>query len=186
MWNPEIETMPRDRLETLQLGRLRETVARILRAVPPQAERLRASGIEAAEDISSLADLPRLPFTNKAFLRDHYPFGLLAVPREQVARVHGSSGTRGKPTIVGYTRADLAVWSEVMARVLAAGPRAARDGAAQRLRLWAVHRRARLPPGRRAAGLHCDPDVRRSDRAPGHDAAGPAAGRSCAARPPTR
>jgi phenylacetate-CoA ligase len=118
MWNPQIETMARDRLGALQLTRLKETVARILRFVPPQAEQLRASGVNAAEDVSTLDDLQRLPFTNKSFLREHYPFGLLAVPREQVARVHGSSGTRGKPTIAAYTRDDLAMWSEVMARVL--------------------------------------------------------------------
>lgn len=118
MWNAKIEMMPRNRLELLQLARLRETVARVLRAVPPQAERLQAVGLKTADDLSSLEELRQLPFTDKAFLRDNYPFGLLAVPREQVVRVHASSGTRGKPTIAAYTRADLVVWSEVMARVL--------------------------------------------------------------------
>ena len=121
MWAPDVETMPRERLEALQLARLRETVGRVLRAVPPQADWLRSAGLASERDITSLDDLRRLPFTNKTFLREHYPFGLLAVPREQIMRIHGSSGTRGKPTIAAYTRNDLAVWSDVMARVLALG-----------------------------------------------------------------
>jgi phenylacetate-CoA ligase len=82
-------------------------------------ERLREAGVNSAEDITSLDDLSRLSLTRKADLREHYPFGLFAVPREQVVRIHASSGTRGKPTVVGYTRNDLDVWSEVMARTLA-------------------------------------------------------------------
>jgi phenylacetate-CoA ligase len=77
------------------------------------------AGLRSADDVQSLADLEKLPFTTKADLREHYPLGLFAVPREQVVRIHASSGTRGKPTVVGYTRADLDVWSEVMARTLA-------------------------------------------------------------------
>src|ERR1041385_8463377 len=111
--------MPRERLEALQIERLRQTVGRQLASVPPVRARLLEAGIRSAEDIASLADLTRLPFTHKSDLREHYPFGLLAVPREQVVRIHASSGTRGKPTIVGYTRSDLGVWSEVMARTLA-------------------------------------------------------------------
>jgi phenylacetate-CoA ligase len=121
IWNPQAETMPRERLEALQVERLRQTVDRLLHAVPPQARRLRAAGVESGQDIQSLHDLKRLPFTRKEDLRDHYPFGLLAVPRKEVIRVHASSGTRGKPTVVGYTRGDLAIWSEVMARCLALG-----------------------------------------------------------------
>ena len=82
-------------------------------------ERLREAGVTSPEDVSSLDNLSRLPLTRKVDLRDHYPFGLFAVPREQVVRIHASSGTRGKPTVVGYTRNDLDVWSEVMARTLA-------------------------------------------------------------------
>ncbi|HEX3757209.1 MAG TPA: phenylacetate--CoA ligase [Kofleriaceae bacterium] len=125
IWNPGVETLPRDRMEALQLERLRGCVARVLAAVPPLAARLRAAGVAHAQDLGSLADLQRLPFTTKSDLRDHYPFGLLAVPREQVLRIHASSGTRGKPTVAAYTRNDLAVWSEVVARCLAmAGVRA--------------------------------------------------------------
>jgi len=119
LWNREAETLSREALARLQLQRLRATIARQLESVPPIRERLVASGVRAAEDVASLDDLARLPFTTKADLRDHYPFGLFAVPREQLLRVHASSGTRGKPTIVGYTRNDLDVWSEVMARTLA-------------------------------------------------------------------
>src|SRR3954452_21906159 len=113
------ESAPREELCDLQLERLRATVTRLLDAVPVARERLLAAGITSAAQIGSLDDLRRLPFTVKADLRDHYPFGLLAVPREHLVRVHGSSGTRGKPTIVGYTAGDLEVWTEVMARCLA-------------------------------------------------------------------
>ena len=119
LWNRERESLPRDRLAILQLQRLRQTIARQLESVPPIGERLRQAGVSSPEDVGSLEDLTRLPFTRKVDLRDHYPFGLFAVPREQVVRIHASSGTRGKPTVVGYTRNDLDVWSEVMARTLA-------------------------------------------------------------------
>ena len=119
MWNPEIETLTRERMEALQLERLRAAVGRVLARVPPLAARLRAAGITSPDDIRSLADLRRLPFTRKIDLREHYPFGLFAAPVAELVRIHGSSGTRGKPTIVGYTRNDLAMWSEVVARCLA-------------------------------------------------------------------
>jgi phenylacetate-CoA ligase len=118
IWNPEAETLPRDAMEALQLVRLRGCVARVLGAVAPLAARLRDAGITDARDLASVADLRRLPFTTKSDLRDHYPFGLLGVPREQVVRIHASSGTRGKPSVAAYTKHDLAVWSEVMARCL--------------------------------------------------------------------
>jgi phenylacetate-CoA ligase len=119
-WNPEAETLPREQLTALQLERLRQTIQRQLDHVAPMRERLHAAGVTSARDIASLEDLPRLPFSHKSDLREHYPFGLFAVPRDQVVRIHASSGTRGKPTVVGYTRHDLDVWSEVMARTLAA------------------------------------------------------------------
>jgi phenylacetate-CoA ligase len=119
IWNREMETLPRERLAALQLTRLRDTVESQLRAVPVMRERLRASGLTSSADIRSLDDLRRLPFSRKSDLRDNYPFGLFAVPREQIVRIHASSGTRGKPTVVGYSRHDLAVWSEVMARCFA-------------------------------------------------------------------
>lgn len=113
--------MPREQLQRLQLDRLEVTIARILERVPRMRARLHAHGITSAADISSLEDLPRLPFSTKADLRQEYPFGLFAVPREEIVRVHASSGTRGKPTLVGYTRHDLEVWAEVVARTLALG-----------------------------------------------------------------
>ena len=114
-----VETAPRERLLELQLERLRATVARVLDAPTLLAARLREAGVESAADVRSLDDLRRLPFTEKRDLREHYPFGLLAVPRERLARVHASSGTGGKPTVVAYTAADLEVWAEVMARCMA-------------------------------------------------------------------
>ncbi|HEY3110304.1 MAG TPA: AMP-binding protein, partial [Chloroflexota bacterium] len=120
IWSP-VEAMPRERLVALQLERLRATTARILARVRPLARRLREAGIGSAMELRTLDDLARLPFTEKADLREHYPFGLLAVPRQEVVRVHASSGTRGKPTVVAYTRADLAMWAEVMARTFALG-----------------------------------------------------------------
>ncbi|MBV8952239.1 MAG: phenylacetate--CoA ligase [Actinobacteria bacterium] len=119
MWSPEAETLPRERLAALQLDRLRDTVRRQLEHVPVMAERLRKVGVTSGQDVAALDDLKRLPFTHKVDLREHYPFGLFAVPREEVVRIHASSGTRGKPTVVGYTRNDLRLWSEVMARTLA-------------------------------------------------------------------
>ncbi len=112
------ETLSRDELTALQLARLRATVGRVLAAQPLGAERLRQAGITAPEDVTALADLSAVPFTDKSDLREAYPFGLLAVGREQLVRVHASSGTRGKPTVVAYTRADLDTWSELMARLM--------------------------------------------------------------------
>jgi phenylacetate-CoA ligase len=115
----DIEYASRERLEALQLERLRALVGRLLERVALVRERLHDAGVRDARDVESLADLSRLPFSAKADLRAHYPFGLLAVAREELVRVHASSGTGGKPTVVGYTRADLDTWTEVMARCLA-------------------------------------------------------------------
>src|SRR5215475_2168496 len=112
------ETMARDELEALQLRRLKQTIARAYAQVPPFRRKLDAAGVRP-DDLKTLADTARFPFTVKAELRDNYPFGLFAVPREQVLRLHASSGTTGKPTVVGYTRADLDLWSDLMARTLA-------------------------------------------------------------------
>jgi phenylacetate-CoA ligase len=117
VWD-RVETLPREQLEDLQLRRLGSAVARVLRGQPPGAGRLASAGITAAGDIGSLADLARMPFTTKADLRASYPFGLLAVGREQLVRVQASSGSHGKPTVVGYTRGDLETWTELMARCM--------------------------------------------------------------------
>jgi phenylacetate-CoA ligase len=116
IWDNAAETMPRDQLAALQLERLRETVARVLNGQPLGAARLAEAGISGPDDVTTLDDLPRLPFAHKNDLRENYPFGLLAVPREEIVRVQASSGSHGKPTVVGYTRADLESWTELMAR----------------------------------------------------------------------
>ena len=113
------ETLPRAELAALQLRRLRESVARAA-AVPFYREAFARAGV-APGAIRSLDDLARLPFTVKDDLRRHYPLGMLAVPREEVARIHGSSGTTGRPTFVAYTRRDLETWSGLVARFLVAG-----------------------------------------------------------------
>jgi phenylacetate-CoA ligase len=115
-----VETLPRLPLRELQLERLRETIERVLAHQPPGAERVRAAGIASAFDVASLDELERVGFATKSDLREHYPFGLLAVPRHELVRVHASSGTHGKPTVVGYTAADLATWTELMARCMTA------------------------------------------------------------------
>ncbi len=118
MFDRRAETLSRDALATLQLERLRATLARAYDSVPHYRHRLDAAGI-APSDIRHLADVARLPFTTKDDLRLTYPFGLFAVPRERLARLHASSGTTGKPTVVGYTAGDIALWSELMARSMA-------------------------------------------------------------------
>ena len=115
----QVETLPRSEMQELQVRRLRDAIERVSKNVPFYKERLAQSRV-AANDIQSLEDLARLPFTVKTDLRDHYPFGLLAVPMKEVIRVHASSGTTGKPTVVAYTRNDLDFWSELMARSYAA------------------------------------------------------------------
>ena len=115
MWNETIETMPRSELETLQSQRLVKLVTYLYERVPFYQEKFDQQGIQPG-DIKDVRDLSRLPLTQKSDLRDHYPFGLFAVPRSDVVRLHVSSGTTGKPTVVGYTRDDLQVWAEVCTR----------------------------------------------------------------------
>jgi phenylacetate-CoA ligase len=118
MAHPEAEAMSRDALAALQLGRLQATLARAFERVPHHRAALAEAGF-APGDLRRLEDLERLPFTTKAHLRDHYPFGLFAVPRQDLVRLHASSGTTGKPTVVGYTRADIDAWADLMARSFA-------------------------------------------------------------------
>jgi phenylacetate-CoA ligase len=117
-FQPDVETLPRQRLAALQLERLRATVRNAYDHVPLHRARLDAIGA-TPEDFRSLDDVRRLPFTLKSDLRDHYPFGLFARPVSALARLHASSGTTGKPTVVGYTQNDLATWAELMARSMA-------------------------------------------------------------------
>ena len=123
IYNEEFETMPREALESIQLRRLQATVARVYNATPFYRRRFDEAGVAPA-DIRSLSDLQKLPFTTKADLRDNYPFGMFAVPMDNVTRIHASSGTTGKPTVVGYTARDIQTWAELMARsLMAAGTR---------------------------------------------------------------
>ncbi len=118
-----IETASRDELQALQLQRLKATLQHAYENVPHYRLAFDAAGVRP-EDCRSLADLAKFPFTNKADLRAHYPFGMFAVPREQVVRVHASSGTTGKSTVVGYTQGDIDRWSDLVARsIRAAGGR---------------------------------------------------------------
>ena len=112
-----VEAISRDEMAALQTKRLRDCVARVAANVPMYQGRLGASGI-TAEDVRSLDDLARLPFTVKQDLRDNYPYGLFAVPMDEVVRLHASSGTTGKMTVVGYTANDIAVWADLAARAL--------------------------------------------------------------------
>ncbi|MCB1904570.1 MAG: phenylacetate--CoA ligase [Gammaproteobacteria bacterium] len=115
----DIETLPREDLEALQLRRLRATVERCYHTVSFYRDAMDDLGVKP-QHIKSLADVRLLPFTKKEHLRENYPFGLFAVPTEQVVRVHASSGTTGKPTVVGYTRRDIRTWAQLVARCLAA------------------------------------------------------------------
>lgn len=114
-----IETASRDEIEALQLERMRWSLTHAYTNVPHYKQSFDAAGVHP-DDLKSLADLARFPFTLKTDLRSNYPFGLFAVPRSQVNRIHASSGTTGQPTVVGYTKADLAMWDEVMERSLRA------------------------------------------------------------------
>ena len=118
-FEPALETMPREQLAALQLARLQGSVRNAYHHVPMQRARLDTAGLNP-DDIRSLADLQRLPFTVKADLRVHYPFGMFARPCSELARLHASSGTTGKPTVVGYTHEDIDTWADLMARSLAA------------------------------------------------------------------
>ena len=114
-YNEEFETLPRPALEALQLKRLQAVLERVYANVPFYKASFDKAGIRPG-DVKSLDDLQRLPFTTKQDMRDSYPYGLFAAPMEEIVRIHASSGTTGKPTVVGYTRKDIETWSELMAR----------------------------------------------------------------------
>ncbi len=119
-WQPKTECLDRDAMRRVQSERLRNTVWRCYENVPHYRQAFDDIGLHPA-DIRSIDDLPRLPFTTKADLRDNYPYGLFAAPLDEVVRLHASSGTTGKPIVVGYTRADLELWADCIARTLTAG-----------------------------------------------------------------
>lgn len=119
IWSKE-ETLSRAEIEKIQLARLKTTVQQNWDKVPAYRKKMEAVGVKP-EDIQSLKDLAKLPFVTKQDLRDNYPFGMFAVPKEELVRVHASSGTTGKPTVVGYTKRDLQMWSECVSRIACMG-----------------------------------------------------------------
>ena len=125
IWSKE-ETLPREEIEKIQLERLQETVNRVYERVPAYRKKMDDAGIKP-EDVKSLKDLSRLPFVTKQDMRDNYPFGLFAVPKDQLVRIHASSGTTGKPTVVGYTHGDLESWTECVSRIACMGGATEKD-----------------------------------------------------------
>ena len=120
IWNKEIETMPRQKLKELQLERMKWMIKHCYDNVPLYRKRLDECGM-TPDKFKSLDDIKNIPFTVKTDLRDTYPFGLFAVPNKEIVRIHASSGTTGKPTVVGYTKNDLDNWAEMIARLVTAG-----------------------------------------------------------------
>jgi len=117
IWNEKIECASRDEMRDIQAERLKETVRRIYHNVPSYRQKMQEAGL-VPDDIQSVDDLSKLPFTLKSDMRDNYPFGLFTVPMSEIVRIHASSGTTGKPTVVGYTRKDLNNWAEMVTRSL--------------------------------------------------------------------
>ncbi|MCE1197981.1 MAG: phenylacetate--CoA ligase [Marinilabiliales bacterium] len=117
IWNEKIECASREEMKDLQSKRLKSTVERIYHNVPSYRKKMQEAGL-TPHDIHTVDDLSKLPFTTKADLRDNYPFGLFTVPMSEIVRLHASSGTTGKPTVVGYTRKDIQMWAEVVTRSL--------------------------------------------------------------------
>lgn len=125
IWSKE-ETLSREEIEAIQLTRLKQTVRQVWEKVPPYRKKMEEAGV-TPEDIKSLKDLSRLPFVTKQDMRDNYPFGLFAVEKEELVRIHASSGTTGKPTVVGYTKRDLQMWTECVSRIAAMGGATKKD-----------------------------------------------------------
>ena len=125
IWSKE-ETLPREQIERLQLERLQETVHRVYAKVPAYAKKMDDAGVRP-EDVKTLADLAKLPFVTKQDMRDNYPFGLFVVDRDSLVRIHASSGTTGKPTVVGYTAEDLRTWTECVSRIACMGGASSTD-----------------------------------------------------------
>ena len=119
-YNPQMETMSRSELEALQSERLVKLVRYVYERVPFYRNKMDAMRL-APSDIKSIRDIVKLPFTEKSDLKDNYPFGLLAVDREELNRIHASSGTTGKPTVVAYTKNDLKNWTECVSRIACMG-----------------------------------------------------------------
>ncbi|MFH0879367.1 MAG: phenylacetate--CoA ligase, partial [Lentisphaerota bacterium] len=126
IWDPEHECMPVAELRELQLERLQKSIRKLWARVPYYREKMKVAGVKPA-DIKSLQDIRKLPFTTKEDLRLCYPYKAFAVPLEKVVRIHASSGTTGKPTVVGYTRRDMETWTNLVARFLTSGGLTSKD-----------------------------------------------------------
>ena len=120
IWDEEFETLPQEAMQAVQLKRLQQVVQRVYNTVPFYKRAFDQAGVKP-DDIKTLKDLAKLPFTTKDNLRENYPFGMFSVPMSEVVRIHASSGTTGKPTVVGYTKRDIHTWAELMARTLSCG-----------------------------------------------------------------
>ncbi len=125
IWSKE-ETLSREEIEKIQLERLQQTVKTVYEKVEPYRKKMIEKGV-TPDDIKTLKDLSKLPFVTKQDMRDNYPFGLFTVPKEQLVRIHASSGTTGKPTVVGYTQADLDTWTECVSRIACMGGATEKD-----------------------------------------------------------
>ncbi len=125
IWSKE-ETLPREEIEKIQLERLQETVNRVYNKVPAYRKKMEEAGV-TPDDIKELKDLAKLPFVTKQDMRDNYPFGLFAVDRDSLVRIHASSGTTGKPTVVGYTQGDLETWTDCVSRIACMGGASSHD-----------------------------------------------------------
>ncbi len=125
IWSKE-ETLSRKEIESIQLERLQETVSRVYQTVEPYRRKMQEVGVKP-DDIKSLKDLSKLPFVTKQDMRDNYPFGLFAVPKDKLVRIHASSGTTGKPTVVGYTKNDMDMWTECVSRIACMGGATEKD-----------------------------------------------------------
>ena len=126
IWNNEFETLPREALEALQLKRLKNILIKVYETVPFYKNSFDKAGVSPF-DLKTLDDLAAFPFTYKTDLRDNYPNGLFSAPQKDIVRLHASSGTTGKPTVVGYTKKDIDIWAEVMARSLTGAGLSNRD-----------------------------------------------------------
>ena len=125
IWS-KVETLSRKEIEEIQLERLKETVHRVYNIVPAYRKKMDDAKVKP-EDIVTLKDLSKLPFVTKQDMRDNYPFGLFAVPKEELVRIHASSGTTGKPTVVGYTKNDIKIWTECVSRLACMGGATEKD-----------------------------------------------------------
>ena len=157
IWNETIECMDREEMRKLQSLRLKRVVEHAYHNSPFYRKKMQEMGI-APDDIQTIDDITKLPFTVKQDLRDNYPFGLMAVPMSEIVRLHASSGTTGKPIVVGYTRKDLGIWAEVVARCLTAYGLTKKRFRASILWLRNVYRRLGCPCRSGEYRWYGDPD----------------------------